>query len=245
MTHSSCLFHYTSIKSFEEILKNKTIRFTRSDLLNDGKEVNITDMPEIKPCVFISSWTKLRDESPVLWEKYGDNKHGVRIKLPYDMFRYETEPFVCHNTSGLMVTSLEFKKNRINHGRYDSMTPYVFGPIDVKYKDNNSISIRQGNGVKIEKIPETKTKDWEDEQESRYFIASCVRWDSRTGLFAPDNKLMKNTPIDEFCDIPLNKDCINKIEIILGPDATDHEKKYIKVLLCEYTSRTRGIDDIL
>ncbi len=82
------LYHYTNIETLALILKNKTIRFSRLDQVDDLEEGS-TQSSGIKPGLytFVSCWTDDPEESIPLWKMYTDNGIGVRIGVEKDMFK--------------------------------------------------------------------------------------------------------------------------------------------------------------
>jgi len=103
MTIPKYLYHYTSIENLALILGNRTLRFSRTDLVNDLEEINITDLPEIKKAVYISCWTASEKESIPLWNLYASKAKGVRIKLPSNMFLRSMEPYKVDNIDCYIV----------------------------------------------------------------------------------------------------------------------------------------------
>lgn len=97
------LYHYTSIDSLALILKNKTIRFTRLDLLDDLEENIKSSGVNIGSYAFASCWTDDKEESIPLWKMYTESGLGVRISLDSDMF------FDYHNPEFVSLSGLEFK----------------------------------------------------------------------------------------------------------------------------------------
>lgn len=86
------LYHYTSIDSLALILKNKSIRFTRMDLLDDLEESINSSGVNIGNYSFASCWTYDKEESIPLWKMYTENGLGVRISLDSDMFKDYINP---------------------------------------------------------------------------------------------------------------------------------------------------------
>lgn len=66
------LFHYTSYSSAISIIKNRSFRFTRIDLLNDKTETQFAgcDDDEI---MYVLSFTNTSKESVAMWMLYGGN----------------------------------------------------------------------------------------------------------------------------------------------------------------------------
>ena len=81
------LYHYTSIETLALILKNKTIRFSRLDRVDDPDEYSFKE-DGITPAhyCFVSCWTKNSKENLPQWYMYGNSTHGVRIEIDSDMF---------------------------------------------------------------------------------------------------------------------------------------------------------------
>ena len=86
------LYHYTSIDSLACILKNKTIRFTRLDLLDDLEENIQSSGVNIGNYAFASCWTDDKEESIPLWKMYTENGIGVRLAVDSDMFMDYNNP---------------------------------------------------------------------------------------------------------------------------------------------------------
>ena len=81
------IHHYTSIENLALILKNKTIRFTRLDKVDDSEEAETVDMGKFGRFVYVSCWTSDEQESIPLWNLYTPDMHGVRIRLPKFPFK--------------------------------------------------------------------------------------------------------------------------------------------------------------
>lgn len=79
------IHHYTSIDALESILANRTIRFNRTDRVDDKDEVEV-DINGIafSKYLFVSCWTMDDCESIPQWSMYGNHSRGVRITLDSD-----------------------------------------------------------------------------------------------------------------------------------------------------------------
>ena len=77
------IHHYTSIENLALILKNKTIRFTRLDKVDDSEEAGLSCKNiQLSYYTFVSCWTDSEEESIPLWKMYaGKEMHGIRISL--------------------------------------------------------------------------------------------------------------------------------------------------------------------
>ena len=76
------LFHYTNLDVLALILKNKTLRLTRLDFLDDLEENNCRSLPNVKVYTYVSCWTKDARESIPMWNMYTDMQNGIRIEMP-------------------------------------------------------------------------------------------------------------------------------------------------------------------
>ena len=90
--HPKYLFHYTSIDKLCLILRNRSLRFTRLDKVNDPEEGLTRHFPSSKFFTYVSCWTSEEKESLLLWKMYSADMKGVRIRLPINMFKGRWEP---------------------------------------------------------------------------------------------------------------------------------------------------------
>ncbi len=81
------LYHYTSIDRFAQILKNRTIRLSPLDRMDDLQENITNDIRNIGRFFFASCWTDDVKESIPMWNMYTDPRAGIRIGLPKNPFR--------------------------------------------------------------------------------------------------------------------------------------------------------------
>lgn len=81
------IYHYTSIDSLALILKNRTLRFTRLDHVDDLEEAKVEQSQyDLAKFLFVSCWTENGEESITLWKMYSGGETGVRIGVEKDMF---------------------------------------------------------------------------------------------------------------------------------------------------------------
>lgn len=74
------IHHYTTIETLALIIKTKSIRFNRTDKVDDSDESEGVD-PNWEKYVFISCWTRDDKESIALWKMYASVDKGVRISF--------------------------------------------------------------------------------------------------------------------------------------------------------------------
>lgn len=230
------LFHYTSIKKLAIILSRQSIRFSRADMVNDLEELKIIDLPEMKKSVFVSCWTASEEESIPLWKMYGSNLKGVRIKLPNDMFRKGSKPYLSAQGNCHLINLMSLE-NVVQRGNTHHWIPYIFGPIKIQYSSNNAVSVIDHEELMVDRIGTVKLDHWKFEDEYRYLIIPDALWNPDKMCFQV-NKHNSMTAFDkEYVDIPLSASAINSIELTLGPNATDSEIIIVDALLNKFTKR--------
>ena len=238
------LFHYTSLETLALILSTQTIRFSRADMVNDLKELKIIDLPAMREAVFISCWTASEKESIPLWKLYGSNLKGVRIKLPNDMFRRESKPYLSAKGNCYLINLMSLE-NVVQRGKILHWIPYIFGPTKVHYSKDNAVYVIENDELMADRIGTVKLKHWQFEEEFRYLIIPDALWNSNKMLFQIDNP-SSIVPVDqEHVDIPLSLSAINSIEVTLGPGAKDAEHYIVDTLLSKLTKRRRIKESIL
>jgi len=84
------LHHYTNAATLPLILANRSLRFTRSDLLDDASEVPFRMALLDQRKFFVSSWSRGTYGEAGMWARYGDADRGVRISLPAVRFPWST-----------------------------------------------------------------------------------------------------------------------------------------------------------
>lgn len=81
------LYHYTSIDNLALILSGKKICFNSLANVDDVEEAETSDLANLGKYVYVSCWTKDKNESISLWKLYTPDMHGVRIGLPTFPFK--------------------------------------------------------------------------------------------------------------------------------------------------------------
>ena len=192
------IYHYTTIDSLALILKNKTIRFNRSDMVDDLEEgVAVSKGINLGKYTFISCWTEEKEESIPLWKMYTGGGNGVRIALEKeDLFKkYTLTPGrkKGYSVSAIGTVVLDFPPDEMYNQADYYLFPLCHGydaSVDgfyrkVKYVDDaleqaktaidvvkpSSQSGGQGGTVIANaKIGIFKNKRWEFEKETRFVL---------------------------------------------------------------------------
>lgn len=232
------LFHHTSIETLALILSAQTIRFSRADMVNDLEELKIIDLPAMKKCVFVSCWTASENESIPLWKMYGSNLKGVRIKLPTDMFRRGSKPYLAAHGKCHLINLMSLE-NVVQRGTNHHWIPYIFGPTKIRYSKSNAVSVLNNDELMVDRIGTVKLQHWKFEEEYRYLIIPDALWNQEKKRFQID-KPNSIVPVDQdSVDIPLSESAVNSIEVTLGPAATVAEHCIVDALLSKFTKRAR------
>lgn len=251
------IHHYTNIQSLECILKNRTLRFTRLDKLDDAQEAELVSRKYWAQYLFVSSWSKLGNESQAMWHSYA-GYNGVRIGLPEHPFpEYEltTKRELNHFINGKIISPLPFEQI-YNENWLVINSPYhkQFFGLDVRYYDNPEDHIRpviqdEEGGIlfNYNDLALSKSNVWKHQEEFRYiyFIIPSnptvlEAW-KRSGNPAYIGQYtywcLQNhvaNPLTHF-DTPLG-DALNNIEVTVGPTCTDDEIRKTEQLLRDYTT---------
>jgi hypothetical protein len=78
------IHHYTTVENLALILKYRTIRFKRLDLVDDRLEGDDFGLYNPLKYFFASCWTKDDIENIALWKMYSSIEYGVKISLKID-----------------------------------------------------------------------------------------------------------------------------------------------------------------
>lgn len=251
------LYHYTSIENLALILKNKTIRFTPLNTVDDELEGMTEDFKSIGQWVFVSCWTDDPEESIPMWNIYSNNFRGVRIRLPVFPFQdelyieddqYRFFPNVYDSNENLMTFFLSYPKQKL---------------IPVEYDDDKKINlfeIRDTNGglvydFKIEDLGRYKRKIWTFQSEWRYKIflldknfvelskhREHIKSEFDQGLF---NIFSQTKGLLKFYDLPLSQPAMNNLEVLMGPYCCDSERTIIEALVEKYYESTKILQSSL
>lgn len=188
------LYHYTTIDVLALILKNRTIRFTPLDKMDDLQEQQTRGIQRAGKFLLISSWTDDEEERIPLWKMYSSLKNGVRIALPvapfmkYGITLEEMCNLTGRSTNGLKNGEDTFKLSDVPIEFLHDMNiflPYGLNnpneenendlPIKVEYTSDKSKlvpNILEGDisspEIVFEEIGKYKNNGWKFQSEWRY-----------------------------------------------------------------------------
>ncbi len=251
------LYHYTSLETFALILKNKTLRFNRLDLVNDAEEAMAEDLASANTTQFVSCWTAESSELVPLWYMYNQMK-GIRFRLPINMFEGRVEPEIYDH--GGAVTILR-NQNSFYLVKRKSQNPILepflnfgggllFGPNPVFYSDQDEfrkprVLFDMGDpynegikyiGVNTIDLGNVKSMSWDFEKEWRfkisYFGIGEVRPLADIGKEYFD--FVSNPITTDHIDIRLDSSVFDDCEVTTGPLMTNKDLSKLNNLINKY-----------
>lgn len=184
------IHHYTNLSSFALILKNRTIRFTRTDLLDDRQEFHLGDIWPSAMNFFVSSWSAENEESIPQWAMYGDSFKGVRLTISDDVFSWGQLSVDIHRERengkkyGVQVNNIDAPFDKINmFGEGYILIPAYLSRNDfrnrVKYVDDiksaiDKLIFKTDDGIETKGNTTgpvfIKSKRWEYQNEFRFVV---------------------------------------------------------------------------
>jgi hypothetical protein len=237
------LFHYTSIETLALILANRTLRFSRLDSVNDTEEAIASDLPGASTLVFASCWTAQERESLAMWRMYTPNFQGVRISLPNNPFAGRHSPIIVERGGAIQRFDGKVEINRKNDG-VGIVSYYVTGPNKIHYSDDECfrnapcLLIEGGHrSVQLHDLGMVKSKHWEFEEEWRYKILATMseaRVAEGDATSNPALDLVRFPVCEKAVFVPLDADCLQRMDVVLGPCISDGQALIVKTLLAAY-----------
>lgn len=252
------IYHYTNIETLALILKNKTIRFNRLDKVDDLEESK-TEPLGIRFCkyIFVSCWTKVKEESIPLWKMYGGDSGGVRISMDHQMFKEYPIQNLCVN--GMTSQGCFMSKIPVD----DMINPsFFFIPIhqydndmffrDIEYvddvlkytKDKIRLCNIQGNQadmhMEMKPFGSFKHKRWAFQQESRFVLYALPCNPFIEGANPELSSIVMNSLINNkqllfaYYDLHLKDDVMENMSIMLSPSVTDSQRIIVHALRDKY-----------
>ena len=216
------LYHYTTYESLICILKNKSLRLSRMDLLNDKAEQKLGRLDEHTQN-YIMSFT--RDKEYVsMWAMYG-RPSGIKIRLDFNR-----KLFVDAINNNFYFDSLKTRKIML----YSSKNPEMFAKkdfliSDIVYFDKKTKELRHNeNGFKnisaandtIDKMTGFIKYDvWEFERETRLRVKMHNGFNNITNS-------MDNVP--KYVYAGISDDLIKDFHITFNPWLSNDMKEEIK-----------------
>lgn len=251
------IHHYTSIDSLECILKKRTLRFTRLDMLDDAQERELVSRKYWSKYLFVSSWSLLEDESQAMWHSYA-GYNGVRIGLPkhpFAEFPIRTNKELNFFVRGELKSPLPLEQI-YNEQWLIINSPHhkdFFGKPVTYYKnpeEHIKPVVQHADGgilFNYNDLALSKSNIWKYQEEFRYIYflipshPSIVKAWKSTGdpryIYQYTYECLQNQRDNPFTyfDSPLG-DALNHIEVTIGPTCNEDEISKIKQLVSDHTT---------
>ena len=229
------IYHYTSIGNLALILKSRKFRFTRLDKVDDPEEYKFfIDGEKLAKYVFIACFIKNEKESMPQWKMYGDNGRGVRIAFNDPLF-----DIIIHNNKRYLLQNKEENNFSIFPLLDDNCLHEIQYVRQLEEKSNSIVYGDCNNRVAdFKKIGIFKTKDWGFQGECRFILhifPKCKNvpdyWKSNINGYIISNNIINDFT---FIDVPISDEQYNKIEITIGPNATESDRTMLRSLVKMY-----------
>lgn len=260
------LYHYTTLDTLALILKNRTIKFSRLDKVDDNEEFVVSKGIKFGQYMFVSCWTKEDQELIPLWNMYAKDHNGVRICMEADMFKDYLIPnrILLNGEKSEEYTKCKLPLAELLNLNYFMMNPvfseagnYFFQDIeyadDVCKETSDIISINQETGaitIAFPKVGHFKNKRWDFQKETRFKI---IAWpinpcylNGKDITKAVTDAFRNNKELGFDCYfLKLKDEAIDNIEITLRYDATESDRIIAESLCTTFVKNGKVFDSSL
>lgn len=256
------LYHYTSIENLALILKNKTIRFTRLDKVDDSEEAGLSCKNiQLSYYTFVSCWTDSEEESIPLWKMYaGKEMHGIRISLDSDMFLkyhipsgrfYGVDVYSKNEKSSILPIEKIVTKDYLVVPSFNDSEMFFK---KILYVDNPFSEMRDvvqiqdmGNGegamkMNLKKIGLYKRKCWAFQKEHRFTLTILPNIWGDIDINQMPKRIMQAVydripPKLSFFDLEINPELLSKMKITLSPICSEAEKVIVESIVQKFAPK--------
>lgn len=260
------IHQYTSVYSLALILKNKTIKFSRLDNMDDIEEEAMSSLGvRLGGFMFVSCWTYSEKESIPLWKMYTPSSGGVRITLQKDMFKSfkiskeDIETYHILNESGaefssfiplseMFTTDYTILNTFWNDQFFFKKLEYVE---DIKSVYDSLMELSNGKmNLKLNNIGSFKHADWSFQEECRFRLIILPNAGIYIGAEKYADYLMDcirkeiYAPINSYF-LKLKEDIFDDLVITLSPFSTEAERIIVHALCQKYAPAAQIIESSL
>lgn len=256
------LYHYTSLDTIVQILKNKQIKFNSLANCDDLDEAESADVRQVGRFVYVSCWTTEQQESIPMWTQYSHDMSGVRLGMvvnPFEVKEYQ-------GTNGIIRTALNLELfERDNKMMFVADQPKM---VSVEYTEDEAklipnILIESSEGateriikgtahsdqtsISIDPIGKYKRPCWSFQKEVRYKIFGTPMGMLETAslenpklAFEKHRELFRRIfdpvyqPFYKALYVDLSQEAIDSSEILIGPRMTDSQEILLRAFLEQY-----------
>lgn len=267
MNTPAVLYHYASLETLALILRNRTIRFSRLDKVDDPQEQRSADSQNLGKMKLVSCWTSSDEESIPMWREYAGAESGVRIQMkghPFKRYSVSTESLsklssdAVLNTPGGKFDGLQLPLEDFWDKKYHfkEMARSVEMLNEVQYTNDKSLLFPEvirscGNGwieADLSALGIHKATAWSYQKEWRYVltgvpvgIASIIKGDTEAVKKAAEVILDRCDPgIPSFYDLAISDEAFSSMKIVASPKMTPGNRVILDALVQKYAP---GIED--
>lgn len=247
------LYHYTNINTLALILKNRTIKFSALNTVDDIEESQTSDLGEFGKYCFVSCFTELEEESIPFWNMYTDKSTGVRIKLPSNLFKRYAIP---SNYSGKDDELTYFNPETYSKNKFVMVLNDKDLLCKINYTDDKSLLYpkvysvtKESTKFETTNIGKYKRLNWYFQQEWRYLFM-VYPFSISDFMRMPSSEIV--TELLRKKDLPMNyyylvidDIAFENMEVKLGPNTNDGDRIIVETLIKEFNPSCKVTDSVL
>lgn len=261
MNTPAVLYHYASLETLALILRNRTIRFSRLDKVDDPQEQRSADSQNLGKMKLVSCWTSADEESIPMWREYAGAECGVRIQMmiyPFKKYSISKES-LNKLSSEAVLNALGGSVDGLHLPLEDFWDKdYLFYETarninmlhKVEYTNDKSLLFPKvistfGNGgveAKILALGVHKATAWSYQQEWRYILSAIPIGIATVNNVQIDQIQRANDVILDQCDpgIPpyydlvISDEAFSSMKIVSSPKMTPGNRVILDALVEKY-----------
>lgn len=257
------LYHYTSLEQLALILKNRAIRLSPLDAMDDLQEKKTADIPNLGKFIFISAWTSEKKESIPMWKMYSNTKAGVRVGLPVNPFsrnKITAEDIAKagfqRNPEDGKMEDIECFLNPVEMLSEGYLTRQAFADsilVQVQYTDDIDLlepkteTLLEGMEIgNFSPLGRCKNKYWAFQKEWRYLLEFVpMKLDSPDIMQMEYRSTMERMllgiekPPFPFYTLPIDPEAFSKMEIVMSPHLTEGNQVLLETLVQQYNPEAK------
>lgn len=268
----SVLYHYASLDTLALILRNRTIRFSRLDKVDDPQEQRSADSRNLGRMKLVSCWTSADEESIPMWREYAGAECGVRIQMksyPFKQYSVSSEslsrlsPDAVLNAPDGSFDGLHLPLEDFwDRNYYFFETPHKIEMLhEVEYTNDESllfpkvIKLFENGGLvaDLNALGVHKTTAWSYQKEWRYILTAVpIGIDSVINgrldqiVRANDVMLDKCDPgIPPYYDLAISDEAFSSMKIVSSPKMTPGNRVILDALVEKYASGIEVADSAI
>lgn len=236
MIAENLVHHYTSIGALASILRNRTIRFSRLNTLDDTEEEQRVGDYDFGAKLFVSCWVEEDAEDIAQWAMYGHAMKGVRLSLPRQPFALVPKFGPTQALNDLFFDGYGLLPDSDADVDFIRRVVYVD---DVQGEYRKRVQVRANGDCVISgrhtDLATFKHMRWSFQREVRFILhavlapAACkdgAEWHQKFMEIVGSFRWRYGGPDTAFIDLPIDEGAFEKIEIVLGP-LCDHSDQLI------------------